>query len=41
MSKKSKKAKNEFDGLYGVLGKTIEANVAFGIYSAFSRSIKL
>ena len=39
--KKSKKMKNEFDGLYGVLGKTIEANVALGIYSAFSKSIKL
>lgn len=38
--KKSKKMRNEFDGLYGVLGKTIEANVALGIYSAFSKSIK-
>jgi len=39
--KKSRKMKNEFDGLYGVLGKTIEANAALGIYSAFSKSIKL
>ena len=39
--KKSKKMTNEFDGLYGVLGKTIEANAALGIYSAFSKSIKL
>ena len=41
MKKKSKKMKNEFDGLYGVIGKSIEANVAMGIYSAFSKSIKL
>ena len=40
MAKKSRKIKNEFDGLYDVLGKTIEANAALGIYSAFSKSIK-
>ena len=39
--KKKSKINNEFDGLYGVLGKTIEANAALGIYSAFSKSIKL
>ena len=41
MKKKSKKMKNEFDGLYGVIGKTVEANAALSIYSAFSKSIKL
>lgn len=40
MKKRSKKMKNEFEGLYGVLGKTIEANVALGIYSSFSKSLK-
>jgi len=28
------------DNIYSVLGKTIEANVALGIYSAFSKSLK-
>jgi len=37
---KKHKIKNEFDGLYSVLGKTIEANLALGIYSAFSKSLK-
>lgn len=41
MKKKSKKIKNEFDGLYGIMGKSLEANVSLGIYSSLSKSIKL
>lgn len=41
MKKKAKKIKNEFDGLYGVISKTIEVNASLGIYSALSKSIKL
>lgn len=35
-----KKIKNEFDGLYSVLGKTIETTAALSIFSAFSKSLK-
>jgi len=34
------KINNEFGGLYNVLGKSIQANAALGIYSAFSKSLK-